>query len=263
MSSPQHSGISVSIVSHGQMAMVVNLLKDLEAWCRSSIVEVILTLNLAESFVFNHEGYDFPVRVIQNTVPKGFAANHNHAASKVRGSLLCIMNPDLRIHEDILTPLAEVMNRYPQVGLAAPRVIDKQGRIEDSARYFPHPWEVLSKAMGGKSRRFESSGDAIIFPDWVAGMLLLIRVPLFQKLKGLDARYFLYYEDVDFCARLRLAGHRIAYVSSTVVVHEAQRTSHRNLRYMRWHLSSMLRFFLSSVYRRVRKQQSSQAPWSL
>ncbi|NNM52850.1 MAG: glycosyltransferase family 2 protein [Pseudomonadales bacterium] len=255
MSSPLHPGISVSIVSHGQMTMVANLLKDLDRWCSSSIVEVILTLNIVEPHVFNSEGFNFVVRVIQNKIPKGFAANHNYAASRAQGDMLCIMNPDLRIQEDVFTPLTEVINLYPQVGLVAPRVIDDQGKVEDSARYFPHPLEVLGKAMGGGSRRFESSCEAVIFPEWVAGMLLLIRLPLFQKMNGLDERYYLYYEDVDFCARLALAGYQVAYVNATQVMHDAQRTSHRNLRYMRWHLSSMIRFFLSKVYRRVRKQR--------
>ena len=74
---------------------------------------------------------------------------------------------------------------------------------------------------------------------------------IFERLGGFDERYFLYYEDVDICGRLRLQGHEVVLCPQAKVTHHAQRTSHRSVRYLRWHLTSMLRFFFSSVYRRL------------
>jgi len=76
---------------------------------------------------------------------------------------------------------------------------------------------------------------------------------VFSLLQGFDERYFLYYEDVDICARLNLAGFPVAVLPECTVVHHAQRSSHRSLRYLRWHISSMMRFFMSPVYRELKR----------
>jgi GT2 family glycosyltransferase len=78
---------------------------------------------------------------------------------------------------------------------------------------------------------------------------------VFEQLHGFDERYFLYYEDVDMCGRLQLAGYKVAVCPQAQIVHHAQRSSHRSLKYLRWHLASMLRFFFSPVYRQLRKQK--------
>jgi GT2 family glycosyltransferase len=61
-----------------------------------------------------------------------------------------------------------------------------------------------------------------------------------------------YYEDVDICARLRLLGYEVVVCPQAQVYHHAQRSSHHNFRYFRWHLKGMTRFFFSPVYRRLR-----------
>jgi len=70
---------------------------------------------------------------------------------------------------------------------------------------------------------------------------------------GFDPRYPLYYEDVDLCARLRLARYDIRLVPSASAVHIARRQSRRDIRYFFWHLRSMIRYILSGTRRRVEK----------
>jgi hypothetical protein len=82
-------------------------------------------------------------------------------------------------------------------------------------------------------------------------MFMLFPACTYQSVGGFDERYFLYYEDVDLCARLRLLGHEIVLCPDATVMHHARRASHRNFRYLRWHLGSMARFFLSPAYRQV------------
>jgi GT2 family glycosyltransferase len=82
-------------------------------------------------------------------------------------------------------------------------------------------------------------------------MFLPFQYSVYEEAGGFDERYFHYYEDVTLCARLQLMGNRVIVCPRTKVVHQARRSSHHNLRYLRWHLGSMLRFFLSPVYSRV------------
>jgi GT2 family glycosyltransferase len=62
----------------------------------------------------------------------------------------------------------------------------------------------------------------------------------------------MYFEDVDFCARARLAGCQVLVSRQAKVIHDAQRDSHRKMRYMLWHVGSALRFFTSAAYVRIR-----------
>jgi GT2 family glycosyltransferase len=80
-------------------------------------------------------------------------------------------------------------------------------------------------------------------------MFMLFRPEMFSAVGGFDEGYHLYYEDVDICARLKVAGCRIVACPGVFAIHSARRESHQNLRYMKWHLQSMIRFFLSRSYR--------------
>jgi GT2 family glycosyltransferase len=135
--------------------------------------------------------------------------------------------------------------------VAAPLVHGSDGVLQDSARPLPTPWRILGKAVGLGSAR---DGPA---PDFVAGMFMLFRAEAFARLGGFDERYFLYYEDVDICCRARLAGLEVLQERSCSVTHDGVRASHRRLRYLRWHLRSMARFFRSPVYRAARRVAAS------
>lgn len=96
-------------------------------------------------------------------------------------------------------------------------------------------------------------------PDWVGGMFMLFRNEVFRAAGGFDARYFLYYEDVDLCARLTLQNLAVVLCPQVKVIHEARRSSHRSLKYAMWHLRSMGRFFLSKQYKAIRMRTKSSA----
>lgn len=248
--------LSISIVSHRQSSLIKSLLDDIQRWCSSSLIEVILTINVDEVILFDTRDYGFPIRIIHNIVQKGFGENHNAAFHLVTGNYYCVLNPDIRLINNPFTRLIDYASNH-NLGLIAPRVINKEGVQEDSARKFPSIIEILRKISGGKSAIHDTIGLQVSNPDWVAGMFMLFPRDVFEKIGGFDERYFLYYEDVDLCARLTLLGYQVALCSSVTVIHDARRSSHKNLRYLRLHLTSMLRFFSSSVYRQLQRREGS------
>lgn len=246
--------ISVSIVSHGHGELVALLLGDLNLH-RPTGIEVILILNIEEALPFDPASFAFPVRTIRNRDPQGFAFNHNAAFKLARGNYFCILNPDVRLNADPFPPLIEEL-RNPSVGAVAPLILDPHGAIEDSARPFPTPLSLLCKAFGVEPPRYYEIGDESISPDWVGGMFILLRRDAFAAVGGLDARYRLYYEDVDLCVRLRLRGYDVRLVPKVSVVHFARRQSRRDAKYFFWHLRSMLRYLLSGTRRQIRKESA-------
>ena len=246
--------ISISVVSHAQLHLIHLLLRDIKQHCAADCLEVILTLNLAEELPFNVQDYSFVVKIITNPVPKGFAANHNAAFKQAQGEFFCVINPDIHLSGDPFPVLKQALLEQ-DVGVVAPLILNENGKVEDSARKFPTPYSLLGKALGLKNKVDYHKVDQPFYPDWVGGMFMLFRSDVFKEVSGFDERYFLYYEDVDLCARLTLRGYRTLVCPQVSVVHEAQRASHRNLQYLGWHLSSMARFFMSRAFWVVKWRQ--------
>lgn len=238
--------ISISIVSHLQGALVAALLQDIAAHCAMPL-EVILTLNQPETLPFDVAVFPFPVKVINNATTKGFGANHNAAFGLTGAPHFCVLNPDIRFVQDPLPALVELL-ADPSVGVVAPLIVNPAGGIEDSARRFPMPAGILKKACFGSSEPDYDAGEALIYPDWVAGMFMVFRAETFRAAGGFDEGYFLYYEDVDLCWRLKRRQLRAALLPTVRATHDARRTSHRNLRYLLWHGKSMLRFFAKQAW---------------
>jgi N-acetylglucosaminyl-diphospho-decaprenol L-rhamnosyltransferase len=237
---PQSAKVSISIVSHQQIALIGNLLQDLHLHCTMP-VEVILTLNVPEPVPFDPAQYRFPVMIIHNDRAKGFGANHNAAFIDARSEYFCVLNPDIRIEQDPFPALLNLLAN-PKVGVAAPLVVNPLGGVEDSARRFPTLSSILRKFIVGDHAVDYPIANEVVFPDWVAGMFMIFRTEIYRAISGFDESYFLYYEDVNLCWSLQRRGYGVALVPAARVVHTAQRASHHDLKHFYWHLSSMLRF---------------------
>lgn len=248
--------LSISIVSHGHGRHVRKLLECLDKLERED-VEVILTLNIPEDFGDQLHHFSFPIIVVNNAYPKGFGANHNEAFSRSRGCWFVILNPDIQLLDDPFSLLlAAAQSR--KGAIIAPKIVNDCLLEEDSARSFPSlvsPFKRYAARLLGISVKPDSfeAVDMISNPDWVAGMFMLLPRETMSALGGFDTRYFLYYEDLDLCARARLQGHDVCQVRAAAVIHNAQRDSHRRLRFFLLHLRSAFRFFSSDVYQQLRK----------
>lgn len=233
----------LSVVSHAQRSLVLQLLGDLKLHVRTPF-RLILTENVPESPALQVDEYGFPIEIIRNAVPKGFGANHNCALSRAGNGWFCILNPDIRLTGDPFPALLSTAAGR-KVGIVAPQVTGPDLVPEDHARRFPSLFTLVAKALGARPHSVAAPGEPVHSPDWVAGMFMLIHCNFMRELGGFDERYFLYYEDVDLCARIRDRGLEVVVCNEASVIHAARRESHRNLRYAGWHLRSALRFLLS------------------
>lgn len=234
--------VSLSIVSHGHGPLVGDLLRDI-ARLRTA-VEVLLTKNVAEPLPFDPASFGFPLRVLENPAPRGYGANQNAAFRHARGGYFCVLNPDIRFDADPFPALTRALDA-DGVGAVAPVVLSPAGEIEDSARRFPTLASLAKKAFARRPVLDYAVGEQPFSPDWVGGMFMLVRRAAFERAGGFDERYYLYYEDVDLCRRLRALGYDIRVAPQARVVHDARRRSRRDLRHSLWHLESMLRYLSS------------------
>lgn len=242
--------LTLSIVSHGQIGLVSLLLADLVKHCDPAALEVILTVNIPEPLPALLETLPLTIQVIQNPSPLGFGRNHNQAFRQARGEFFGVLNPDVRIDSDVFALLMAGLN-LPSAGVVAPLVLNESGAIEDSARRFPTPLKILCKLFGRCKGGDYVIGAEPVYADWVGGMFMLFRRDVYRQMGGFNEKFFLYYEDVDLCARIWLKGLRVALIPQARVTHEARRSSHQHAAFLLMHIRSMARFFLSATFFKV------------
>lgn len=229
--------ISVSVVSHGHGPMVTRLLHALLAL--PEVGQVLLTLNRPEPLSLPN---DHRLTVIRNRRPQGFGRNHNQAFQRAREPLFCVLNPDVILGGNPFPRLIETLHAT-DAGAVAPLVRNTAGVIQPSARRFQTLPRLARKLLRGEQSSYPLQPDQPPrHVDWVAGLFMLVRTPAYRAVGGFDEGYFLYYEDVDLCARLWAAGHPIALDSTVSIVHDAQYRSHRDPTHFYWHLGSLLRY---------------------
>jgi GT2 family glycosyltransferase len=249
------ASIHLSIVSHLQAPLVSALLEDLAKVAAEQDCRISVLSNLPEAPPAIPPALAGKVEHLTNEKPAGFSANHNKVFHRCSSPFFCVLNPDLRLSTD---PFPELLRAFMDKGVAlvAPGATDVQGVLQDNARMLMTPWRVISKLWSAPSGPDYPDDRRMVYPDWVAGYFMLVRSSNFRKLGGFDERYFLYYEDIDLCCRVRLAGGKIAWLPGVRVVHDARRRSHRNPKFLFWHIRSLVRFFASPVYRAARSLQA-------
>lgn len=232
--------IALSIVSHGQAGLIRSLLADLAALSNHNF-EVIITVNVPED-ESAYQGGVFPLRIIRNDTPKGFGANHNAAFRETSARWFAVVNPDIRLNtldfETLLRPFD-----VQDVAAVAPVVLSSDGKVEDSARRFPTLVRFAKRVLLRQRNADYQVGFEPYPVDWVAGMFVVFRREAYQQIAGFDdRRFFMYLEDADICRRLGLNGWQVVVNPCVEVIHMAQRASHKNLKHLRWHAVSALRY---------------------
>jgi N-acetylglucosaminyl-diphospho-decaprenol L-rhamnosyltransferase len=141
----------------------------------------------------------------------GFAAGVNAGLSASRAPWIAVLNPDTLVPAGAIDDLIDVMIEHPKAGLVAPLVRDGKGRIESTIGHFPsvageraHAF-MLDRLLGleGRHMPFPSRTAPV---EWVSGCAWLLRAAAVERVGPLDERYFMYYEDVDYCRRMKDLG---------------------------------------------------------
>jgi N-acetylglucosaminyl-diphospho-decaprenol L-rhamnosyltransferase len=168
------------------------------------------------------------VRTIVQTENRGFAAGNNVGIRATKGELLLLLNGDTIVPNGAIDMLAARLRAHPNAAVAGPRLVDASGRPEISFGSMISPLAELrqkvfgrlySSGVGVATARVErlTSGERLV--DWVSGACLLVYRADADAVGLLDERYFLYTEDVDFCAAIRSRGRSVLFTPSATITH--------------------------------------------
>ncbi|HTL28834.1 MAG TPA: glycosyltransferase family 2 protein [Tepidisphaeraceae bacterium] len=160
----------------------------------------------------------------------GFAFGNNRAIEPSlaqKPDYVLLLNPDTRVHPGAIQALVEFMDRHDAIGIAGSRLEDPDGTPQRSAFRFPTISSEFERGirLGFVSRMLAAKVVAPPVPeqtsptDWVAGASMIIRPAVFEAIGLMDEKYFMYFEEVDFCLQAKRAGWPCWYVPSSRVVH--------------------------------------------
>lgn len=159
--------------------------------------------------------------VIRNTENIGFAKAVNMGIKIAHGDFILLINPDTRIVGSALKHLLEFAKKNPSLGAVAPRLLNYDGSIQPSCSKFPTIWNAIKYNFLGCKTCFKKyiPGDIPTKVEVAVMAAFLVPKSVFSYVGGLDERFFLYYEDVEFCRRLYRYGLSVYYLPQAKVQH--------------------------------------------
>lgn len=175
----------------------------------------------------------FPlVRVIRNTHNAGFAKANNQGILASGGRYVLLLNSDTLVPPGSLSVLMELMERHPEAGACGPRLLRGDGSIQPfSFGGDPTPGYLLRRALTHLWLRrsiHDWDADDLLNPDWVAGTCLLARREAIDQAGLMDEAIFLYFEDNEWCLRMRRCGWKIYYCPQVSITHLGGQSVSRN-----------------------------------
>lgn len=173
------------------------------------------------------------VRLLRNARNEGFARANNIGIRASQGRALLLLNSDTEVPAGALDQLHAALAAWPAAAAIGPKLLDRSGRPELSwGRHMSPATEIarrllLRHAERGRrwaTRRIGRMTSARRVVDWVSGACLLVWRIDAERAGLLDERFFMYTEDVDFCASLRAQGRDVVYDPAVTVIHHGGRS---------------------------------------
>lgn len=253
----------VSIVSHLHHSILINLgtmrllaeHPDIVVVCRDNVSTQPLKIACKK----------YQVHYQCNSSPMGFSANNNANFEYCRTHLgmadndyFIVFNPDLFMQKRQIDAMVLFVKRLNKAFLVPNLLLDNEElMVDDNIRRYPSFFNFIQTYVFNKRVTVvnRSKGLKDTQNYWASGAFLIVKTHIYQSVRGLDERYYMYCEDIDFCARLKKQGVYFHYLPKVKATHLRRRDSKRFLsKYFWWHVASVFRY--SFLPRRVEAKKS-------
>lgn len=212
--------------------------RDLVTRCLNSIVKNPPDFDYEVIVVDNHSqdgtvdelaalfGHNKRIRIIPSMRNLGFAKGNNLAFAESQGEYILLLNPDTEVLPGSLTTLVKYLESHPETGVAGPRLLNPDGSLQHSVRRFPRIWSGVLVFSGLhrllRPRRYlmdDFSYEQEADVDQVMGAALLTSRKVIEGVGFLDEGFWLWYEEVDFCKRVKAAGYLVKFYPQAEIIH--------------------------------------------
>jgi len=229
--------LSIIIVSWNVKTDLVNCLNSLQENPYAGNFEVIVVDNNSSDDTVKTVKSNFPdVVVIDNDKNLGFATGNNKGFEVAKGQYILLLNPDTIVHSDALDTLITFMDDNPSVGACGPRLLNGDGTVQESVRRFPTfraslYRHTILRFLGIFKKQYREwimkdfSYDCQAEVCQLMGAALLTRKSVIDQVGTMDEIFFMYYEEVDLCYRIKNAGWSIVFTPESEITHLGGRSA--------------------------------------
>src|SRR6266568_775485 len=256
--------VSIVIVSLNTREVLRECLQSIFREGSDLTIQVIVVDNASTDGSPSMIEADFPcVTLIRSEINLGFGQANNLGFRSATGRYIVLLNSDAFISEGTLEHSVAHMDANPTAGIGGGRLIGRDGAPQPSARMFPTVFSDLIVLSGIAARfprsRFFGHADRTwadeMQPaevDWVPGAYSIVRPDALDAAGPFDPRFFLYYEEVDLCLRIKQKGYSVWYWPDISVIHiggessrqvKTQELSKAGSQLTLWRMRSMLLYY--------------------
>ena len=215
--------LAIVIVSHNTRRDLENCLQSLHDHPPRVTHEIVVVDNASSDGSVDAVRSQWPgVRVLPLNSNVGFAAANNHGIRATQSDLILLLNSDTIVPDGSLDRLIATLQELNGASIVGPKIVDGDGRAELSYGRMLTPLSELRQKLLLKyasPERLESLTSQTRRVDWVTAACLLVRRSDAEAAGLLDERYFMYCEDVDFCAAVRANGGAVYFSPAAKIVH--------------------------------------------
>lgn len=196
------------------------------------------------------------VNVVLSDINGGYSAGINLAMRECDHEYVLVLNPDTVFIENKIDDVLQKMSDDKRIGVVGLNLVSPDGTLQYSARRNYTLLDILIRRSFLKNTKYGKRrsdrhlmkslmDNPYLEPDWVMGTGMVIRKEAYLDVGGFDERYFLYFEDVDFCRSLWLHNWKVGCLTSAKLIHEHNRESAKGIASSagKHHLRSMIKYW--------------------
>jgi len=227
--------LSVIIVNYNSKYYLNNCIRSIIDHTHKLHYEIIVVDNASsDGSVYDIQNNYPGIKIIENKANLGFGKASNIGMKNATGENIVLVNNDVVLINDALSKMADFMGSNIMIGALTCKIYEKDGKaIQTNCRAFPAPLDtifgrssLMTKLFPNNSRSkknllYDWDYDSVREIDWASGAILMVKKEVIKKIGMLDEKYFMFWEDTDWCKRMKDAGWRIFFLPDAKVIHYA------------------------------------------
>ena len=162
------------------------------------------------------------LKIIENTENLGFSKANNQGIKEAKGKYILLLNSDTMVKKGVFEKLVKFAEKVSDAGVIGARLLNSDGSIQASCLYLPTIKNAIREYWLGKHGLFEKyspKGKKPVEVEAIVGAAFLLTPKAIKEVGTLDEKYFFYFEDIDYCRRVRKVGLKVYYLPTAEVVH--------------------------------------------
>ena len=251
--------LSIVIVNWNTKALLSQCIESIKIHAKRIHFEIIVVDNFSSDGSPEMVEKNFPgVILIKNKKNKGFGQANNQGLAKARGKYILFLNSDVVVNEKCLDEMFDFMERNPDIAASSCKLTFPDGSLQHSCRKFPS-FKTFSLMLLGLRYLFPHMKifrDYLML-DWdhsdikevdqIMGSFMFIRKDVLNEIGSFDERYWMYFEEVDLCLRIKNSGWKIVHYPNVSAVHFLSKSSEQ------WGETKRINEFQKSLLKYFRK----------